>query len=317
MYFVTEPLPAGEPLKIWVESQSVKQTPPSVPGVGGETLTNLRQMSIEPAALRPVTAAPKIQSQSSGHVEISVPGGPGAPPGPRVRPIRSPEASPVEGSFSRVYTGERISGTAVTPDSPEPEPTRRPAPAAADAVGFSQIYGKDALSPALPLNDEVTLFPEPGTPPQARTQTGPGLETFLGLPRPQAASSASGAPAAAPLETPPERGRQWAPKQPAPIPEIPPVPLPDPLSANPLPKAYSPPPNPNQPADPAARRGGPSLAPSQVHSYLPAAPPETVAPKMTDSAQPGRRSIDWVMAVLVMLMVLALGGVTIWIAEHS
>ena|ERR1022692_4229376 len=318
MYFVTEPLPVGEPLKKWVERQSGTQASPPVPGVGADTLGNLRQMSIEPAALRSVAMPPKNPSESADRAEISTPTVHSPPPEPRVRPMRPPEGPPVAGSFTRMYSREEITGSSPVLSSTGPEPPRPPAPAAADKVGFSQIYGKDAQGQPPTSGGAGTTYPEP-EPPPATSKAGPGLDTFIGLPKPP--QPAARVPATNPrsdIEQPTELGPRWPPREAAPILEMPPAPLPETLPAVPYPEAHSPPPLPSPRGATSPRRvaADPALLQGSQHSS--AQRPETAPPHTPLSVQqPGPRNIDWVIAMVAMLVVLSLAGIVIWVVEHS
>jgi len=208
-YFVTEPLPAGDRLKEWVERQSGKQTPSSAPSVGAPTLGNQGQLTVEAHA-----ASPNLAQGNMPKTERPVPAAPGASE-PRVRPMRAPEPSPDPGPFT-AYTTEEILGDA-RPGHPVAETTR--------------IYGADELRDHLSsLNGPEASYSEPEVAqPTQPGEMGPGLATLIfGLPKPAE-------PLANPIKapetlrngpnTPMERTPVVSLKAAAPAFELPPVPL--------------------------------------------------------------------------------------------
>ena len=143
-YFVTEFLPEGELLRDWVARRTQLSAPPPIPEVGAGTVRDLRRLPIEPAPLRPVPPGPEARPRGAMGPPVESQAPP-VPPEPRVRPMR-------------------------TVDEPAPGGSH-------GDLRFSKIYGSHDLK-----TPEPSLLPEiePEAPVSSR-ESGPGLDTFIGL----------------------------------------------------------------------------------------------------------------------------------------
>jgi hypothetical protein len=180
-FFITEMLPEGEGLGEWVLRKAAVLPPVLSDGAVG----HLRRMAIDPAPLQPLAPGPEsrpIPAEQAPSLSLAPPS---AQPVPRVRPMRQATGSPDpvargEGEFTLLYTREEVK----TPVEFSPAPLTTPSPAVSQAPlnvtsQFKQIYGEQAIT-----TPEQQSFP--GTAPESRgatSETGSGLETFIGIPK--------------------------------------------------------------------------------------------------------------------------------------
>src|ERR1035437_3083078 len=206
-YFITEPLPEGEGLGEWVLREAAPRAAVLLPEVSSGAVGNLRRMEIEPAPLRPLPPSPEGRRAPVEQAPSPNPPPPGAHPEPRVRPMLPakgpPEpAAPGPGELTLLYTREEVQ----TPRQSSPAEQTAPSspasyPPSTPSVGFTQIYGAQDLKIPEPTGFADTALEAEG----AKSEVGPGLGTFIGIPKP------APPPPVPPRGAPPERAESPTP----------------------------------------------------------------------------------------------------------